>query len=171
MRRAVLTLGGTIAGLAVLLSFKSHSATPNATAAAGPPSNAPGTTSPAQPGGTSGTTGAGAGAARPTPSAARQPGRGSPAATRTITGAVASTQYGPMQIQLTLTGQRITKVTILQRTNDGTESNQIDAFAIPKLTSETLTAQSSRIDAVSGATYTSAGYTKSLQSALDQARS
>jgi uncharacterized protein with FMN-binding domain len=169
MRRAVLTLGGTIAGLAVLLSFKSHSATPNATAAAGPPSNAPGTTSPAQPGGTSGTTGAGA--ARPTPSTARQPGRGSPAATRTITGAVASTQYGPMQIQLTLTGQRITKVTILQRTNDGTESNQIDAFAIPKLTSETLTAQSSRIDAVSGATYTSAGYTKSLQSALDQARS
>jgi uncharacterized protein with FMN-binding domain len=75
-----------------------------------------------------------------------------------------------MQIQLTLTGQRITKVTILQRTNDGTESNQIDAFALPKLTSETLTAQSSRIDAVSGATYTSAGYTKSLQNALDQAR-
>ena len=65
--------------------------------------------------------------------------------------------YGPMQVQLTLTGQKITKVTVLQRTNDGSESDQIDAFAIPKLTSETLAAQSAQIDAVSGASYTSSG--------------
>ena len=75
-----------------------------------------------------------------------------------------------MQVQLTLTGTKITNVNVLQRTNDGSESNQIDSFAIPKLTSETLAAQSARIDAVSGASYTSSGYIKSLQSALDQAK-
>ena len=75
-----------------------------------------------------------------------------------------------MQVQLTLTGQKITKVTVLQRTNDGSESDQIDSFAIPKLTSETLAAQSAHIDTVSGASYTSSGYIQSLQSALDKAR-
>jgi uncharacterized protein with FMN-binding domain len=75
-----------------------------------------------------------------------------------------------MQVQLTLTGQKITKVTVLQRTNDGSESDQIDSFAIPKLTSETLAEQSAHIDTVSGASYTSSGYIQSLQSALDKAR-
>jgi len=45
---------------------------------------------------------------------------------------------------------------------------QIGAFAFPKLISETLSAQNGKIDAVSGASYTSAGYIQSLQSALDK---
>ncbi|MEV5775163.1 FMN-binding protein [Streptomyces antimycoticus] len=40
---------------------------------------------------------------------------------------------------------------------------------MPRLTREALSAQSTHIDAVSGATYTSEGYTRSLQSALDRA--
>jgi uncharacterized protein with FMN-binding domain len=76
-----------------------------------------------------------------------------------------------MQVQVTLAGTKITKVTVLQRTDDGAESDQIDAYAIPKLTSETLAAQSAHIDAVSGASYTSSGYIQSLQSALDKAGS
>jgi uncharacterized protein with FMN-binding domain len=84
---------------------------------------------------------------------------------------VAETTYGPMQVRLTLTGQSITRVTVLQRTDDGAMSNQIDANAIPKLIDETLAVQSARINAVSGASYTSAGYRRSLQSALDQAGS
>ena len=148
MRRALLTLGGTAAGLAALLSFKSHSL-----AAADPAASPPATPA------------VSASASQPMAS-----GTGSsPAAARTVTGATASTPYGPMQVQLTLSGTKITKVTVLQRTNDGAESNQIDANAIPQLTSETLAAQSAQIDAVSGATYTSSGYIKSLQSALDQA--
>jgi uncharacterized protein with FMN-binding domain len=87
------------------------------------------------------------------------------------TGQTVSTQYGPMQVQATLTGGRITAVRVLQQTNVGAQSQQIDAFAIPQLTKEALTAQSARIHAVSGATYTSAGYIQSLQSALDKARS
>jgi uncharacterized protein with FMN-binding domain len=87
------------------------------------------------------------------------------------TGQAVSTAYGPMQVQATLTGGRITGVKVLQQTNLGSLSQQIDASAIPQLTQEALTAQSARIHAVSGASYTSAGYIQSLQSALDKARS
>ena len=163
MRRAVIVLGTTAAGLAALLSFKSHSL-----AASVPPAStpAPSTGSPqAMASGTGpSSTGSTAGQASATPkaSAATQ------AATRTVTGTVANTQYGPMQVRVTLAGSKITEVTVLQRTDDGSESDQIDANAIPKLTSETLAAQSAHIDAVSGASYTSSGYIQSLQSALDQ---
>ena len=44
---------------------------------------------------------------------------------------------------------------------------QIGQFAFPRLISETLAAQNAKIDAVSGASYTSQGYIQSLQSALD----
>jgi uncharacterized protein with FMN-binding domain len=73
-----------------------------------------------------------------------------------------------MQVQITVTGKRITKVNVLQQTNVGSYSGQVDSFAVPQLTSETLSAQSANIDAVSGASYTSQGYIQSLQSALDQ---
>ena len=43
------------------------------------------------------------------------------------------------------------------------------ALAVPKLNQAAVAAGSADIDAVSGATYTSAGYKESLQSALDQA--
>jgi uncharacterized protein with FMN-binding domain len=147
MRRALLTLGGTAAGLAALLSFKTHSL-----AATTPAPSTPAASSP--------TASAAAAKAGTTPSTAT---------VRTLTGTVDNTQYGPMQVQVTLAGTKITKVTVLQRTDDGTESDQIDANAIPKLTSETLAAQNAQIDAVSGATYTSSGYIKSLLGALDMA--
>ena len=102
-------------------------------------------------------------------SASAGAGSGGSTATRTITGAVETTMYGPMQVKVTLEGQKITNVAVVQETNDGQESQQIDSFSIPKLTAETLAAQSARIDTVSGATQTSTGYIGSLQSALDQA--
>ena len=163
MRRAILTIGGTAAGLAALLAFKSH---PVADAsAAGTPAATP---TPTMTAGASSADGGGSAKSASAPASRSGSGSGS-TATRTVTGAVANTQHGPMQVQLVLTGKRITKVNVLQRTDDGQESIQIDSFAIPKLTSETLTAQSARIDAVSGATYTSQGYIQSLQSALDKA--
>ena len=163
MRRAVLTLGGTAAGLAALLSFKTHSpaaaapaaSTPETSAATAAPTLANSAASPATPGSSA------------SPTTAKS---GAPAATRTVTGSVAMTQHGPMQVKITLAGQRITNATVVQHTDDGTESQQIDSFALPKLTSETVAAQSARIDAVSGASYTSSGYIKSLQSALDPAK-
>jgi uncharacterized protein with FMN-binding domain len=163
MRRAVLTLGGTVAGLAALLTFKSH-AIADAAPDAGSPSVSAATSQPAA----SGTASASPGAASKAPSTPKATA-GTQAATRTVTGTVATTAYGPMQVRVTLDGTKITKVAVLQQTDDGGESIAIDAAAIPKLSSETLAAQSARIDAVSGASYTSAGYIKSLQSALDQA--
>lgn len=168
MRRAVIVLGTTAAGLAALLSFKTHSL-----AAADPASSTPAASA-----GTSQPAASGTGSSSPSPAARKKAGAAGPkagatrpAATRTVTGTTTNTQYGPMQVQVTLAGTKITKVTVLQRTNDGAESDQIDANAIPKLTSETLAAQSAHIDAVSGASYTSSGYIQSLQNALDQASS
>jgi uncharacterized protein with FMN-binding domain len=159
MLRAVLALGGTAAGLAALLSFKTHPATPvAATAPAASPSGAS-SAAPKQPT-------ASKKAAAPKKSSG---GGAAQTATRTLTGAVENTQYGPMQVEVTLAGKRITSVKVLQQTNEGSESQQIDAMAIPQLNSETLAAQSAQIDAVSGASYTSSGYKQSLQSALDKA--
>lgn len=160
MIRAVLALGGTAAGLAALLSFKTHpaaeaSSAPMAPAPSGAASSAP--MKGAKPGGAgmSGTAKAAGGTAS--------------TAARTLTGSAVSTQFGPMQVAVTMVGKKITGVKVLQKTDDGAESQQIDANAIPKLTSETLAAQSAQIDAVSGASYTSSGYKQSLQSALDKA--
>ena len=74
-----------------------------------------------------------------------------------------------MQVQITVVNHKIVKVTVLQQTDLGSLSSQIDQRAIPQLDQEALTAQSASIDAVSGASYTSAGYIQSLQSALDKA--
>ena len=159
MRRALLTLGGTAAGLAAVLSFKTHSLAAADPAPSPPAASASPSTSMA----------GGTGSSAASSAASHTPGTGGQAAARTVTGTAATTPYGPMQLQVTLTGMKITKVTVLQQTNDGAESSQIDGTAIPELTGEALAAQSAHIDAVSGATYTSAGYIKSLQSALDKA--
>ena len=173
MRRAILTLGSTAAGLAALLSFKTHSSVADVAEPGASPAAASAAATPAA-SGTAPAKAKASSAASPMKmkakaSASPMPGSGGSTATRTITGAVETTMYGPMQVKVTLEGQKITNVAVVQETNDGQESQSIDAFSIPKLTAETLAAQSARIDTVSGATTTSQGYIGSLQSALDQA--
>jgi uncharacterized protein with FMN-binding domain len=162
LRRAVLALGGTVAGMAALLAVK-FQPSPSAPLVAGtvaPPSA-----------GSAAPSGSAKSQAGKEPSAAAKPtDTGQAVTTKVITGSVAGTRYGPMQVQVTVTGKRITKVDVLQQTNVGSYSGQVDSFAVPQLTSETLSAQSANIDAVSGASYTSQGYIQSLQSALDQVR-
>jgi uncharacterized protein with FMN-binding domain len=87
----------------------------------------------------------------------------------TVTGDVASTQWGPVQVQLTVSGGKITKVSVLQYPSGNGKDVEINGYALPILTQETTSAQSASIDMVSGATVTSTGYIQSLQSALDQA--
>jgi uncharacterized protein with FMN-binding domain len=91
------------------------------------------------------------------------------AGTRTVTGSTVDTRWGPVQVQVTLTDGKITKVTALQLPDGNQRDREINDFAVPQLTQEALSAQSARIDSVSGATYTSDGYIQSLQSALDKA--
>jgi hypothetical protein len=152
MRRVVLAITGTVAGLVALLSFKSHSPTVPVAA----------------------TSGTGGGASSSTSSSSRTiPGEfqsvaGPLTAGETpITGKVANTVYGPVQIQLIVKSSKIVKVAVLEQPTNTIHDIQIGEFAFPRLISETLAAQSAKIDAVSGASYTSAGYIASLQSALD----
>ncbi|GGT10126.1 hypothetical protein GCM10010254_33380 [Streptomyces chromofuscus] len=72
-------------------------------------------------------------------------------------------------MQITVKGSTITGVTALKSPSSTPRSREISADAIPQLNQRTLAAQSANIDSVSGATYTSAGYRQSLQSALDRA--
>ncbi|MFJ3233105.1 FMN-binding protein [Streptomyces sp. NPDC086787] len=89
-------------------------------------------------------------------------------AARTVTGQVAQTQYGPVQVRITVAGGKITRAEAVQAPKGGT-SDQKTALAVPRLNQEAVAAGNARIDSVSGATYTSTGYKQSLQSALDQA--
>jgi len=90
---------------------------------------------------------------------------------RTIafTGAAEQTRYGVVQVKITVTGKKITNVAFVRLEAFDDHSARINSEAAPILLHETLTAQSARIDSVSGASYTSQGYLESLQSALDAA--
>ena len=113
--------------------------------------------------------------AKPAPPTATATGRttATPAPTNgtgpaTATGKVISTPYGQVQVQITVDNGKITDVQAVKLPTHG-DSGQISDYVKPILASETLQAQSAKIDIVSGATYTSTGYARSLQSALDQA--
>lgn len=88
---------------------------------------------------------------------------------RTVTGPVSQTEWGPVQVQITVAGSRITDVQVLQYPHENGKDQQINSYALPILVDETLQAQSANIDMVSGATVTSDGYLTSLQAALDEA--
>jgi uncharacterized protein with FMN-binding domain len=91
------------------------------------------------------------------------------AAGTTVTGSVATTRWGPVQVTITVTDGRVTAVDVPRYPTGNGKDRRINASALPILTKETLTAQSADIYLVSGATVTSEGYVQSLQSALDQA--
>jgi uncharacterized protein with FMN-binding domain len=86
---------------------------------------------------------------------------------RAVTGRAVTTVYGPVQVRLVERSRKIVAVDILRHPAETAMDIQIGQYAFPRLVGETLTAQSARIDTVSGATYTSGGYIQSLQSALD----
>ncbi|MFD0252956.1 FMN-binding protein [Streptomyces sp. NPDC127113] len=139
VRRAVLAGAATVSGIVLLLSLK--------------PASDPGSAS-------------AAGGAAP-PAAAQSPQGGRGAGSGTVTGDAADTQYGPVQVRLTVSGGKITGAEAV-RAPKGGQSDQVTADAVPKLNRAAVGAGTADIDAVSGATYTSAGYVKSLQSALDK---
>lgn len=87
----------------------------------------------------------------------------------TWTGDTVRTAWGPMQVQVTISGGQITDVSALQITGPERRSVQISNAAVPMLRQEVLSAQSASVSMIGGATYTSEGYLRSLQSALDQA--
>lgn len=88
--------------------------------------------------------------------------------TKTVTGSTISTRYGDIAVQITVTNGQITDVQAAALPTYG-HSGEISNYVAPILASEALRAQSAKIDIISGATYTSRAYAKSLQSAIDQA--
>jgi uncharacterized protein with FMN-binding domain len=191
LRRAVIVLGTTAAGLAALFSYKTH------VAGVAVASTSPSVTISPTP--SSGGSLAGSASARPSPSksAAKNPaprpshsatapmtsGGSTPAATHstapssapktsapagksgTFSGPAENTQYGEVQVSITVSNGQITNANgTLPQGGDSIAQN-----ALPQLNQEALTAQSASIQAVSGATYTSNGYIQSLQQAVDQA--
>jgi uncharacterized protein with FMN-binding domain len=103
--------------------------------------------------------------AKPAPTSSAKPAGKS----GTFTGNTINTQFGPVQVKITVQAGKLTDVTPLQLTNYGGRSVEISNYATPILRSEVLAAQSANVNSVGGATYTSQGYLSSLQSALDKA--
>ena len=94
---------------------------------------------------------------------------GSASAGGTFTGDVAPNRYGNVQVQISVVNGTITESTAVQAPTNDRRSVSINNRAVPSLNTETTQAQSAKIQAISGATYTSNGYEQSLQSAIDQA--
>ncbi|GAB3147099.1 FMN-binding protein [Amycolatopsis stemonae] len=155
MRRIAIAVAATVSVVVLLFSYRTS--TDQAPVAAGRPLGRPQPTHTATP---------------PAPAPA-SPGATTPGATTsgggTFTGDAADTRYGPVQVQITVAGGRITDAQAVQYPQESSRDVRINSDAVPALNQEVLQAQSAQIDAVSGATYTSEGYQQSLQSALDQA--
>jgi uncharacterized protein with FMN-binding domain len=100
-------------------------------------------------------------ATTPAPSTSSSSSSGTSGA-NVVTSSTITTEKGPVQLQVTFDGTKITAVKMLQQPN-----HPQTTAAVPKLIAETLQAQSADIDTVSGATITSEAYKTSLQAAID----
>jgi uncharacterized protein with FMN-binding domain len=160
MRRAPFVLAATAAGLAGVFLYHTHGQT-----AALPAVGVVGagrhrsTTTPAS-------------TAPPTtvqgPLSTAAPSTTAPPAVRTVDGSVEQYGYGMLQVAVTASGRHVQHVTLKNLQTADQYSQQLASQVIPMLRSEVLKAQSTHIDAISGATYTSEAYATSVQSALDK---
>jgi uncharacterized protein with FMN-binding domain len=165
MRRITMWFIATVAVVVLLFSYRtSLGGGKPARAAAGldgGAANAPGVVSGPGAGGT---------AADPSPTTGGQAtGAQKNSGSTVVNGSVEQTRWGPVQVQVTISGGRITDVTALRVPNGNFRDEEINSYAVPQLRQEVLAAQSARIDTISGATVTSDGYIGSLQAALDAA--
>jgi uncharacterized protein with FMN-binding domain len=156
MKRAPIILAGTVAGVVGIVGY--HTATPSTAAGVAAStvlsSSAASTTA-------SSTTASAKTTTSSAPTTATS-------ATRTVTGEDVSYRYGDLELKVTRSGGRIENITVVKLDETDPRSQQIDQIAIPQLRQEAISAQSAKINGVSGASYTSAAYEQSLQAALDK---
>jgi uncharacterized protein with FMN-binding domain len=163
LKRAPIVISATVVGLVGVLAFHTTPAKLSVgalpTAQGSQPASSP---APSASSGHRASTGRPAAAGKPT-SRATATGGG----TRSATGTVVDYSYGVMSVKVTVSGSKILNVGIASLDDGGNPTSQsIDQQAIPTLEQEVMQAQSANIQGVSGASYTSAGFTQSLQSAL-----
>lgn len=187
MKRIAYAMLATVSGLVLLFSYRTSTGAEIPTANAAAPAASTGTSGSGTGSGSGSTpndstsgsgsgtdTGSGSGSTTGTDGTGSTTGSGTTSSglkDGTFTGDAASTRYGPVQVQVTVSGGSIASVDVVEYPNENPRDRQINQQAVPMLVSETTSAQSAQIDMISGATYTSRGYQQSLQSALDQAKS
>ena len=138
MKRSAIVIAATAAGLAAVLSFKPHGMQTAAHRRRPPPASPPAT---------------------PT---SRAPRRSSAATSRWPATSATSRSRSPPS------NGKIVSVGMAKMNLHGPQSQQISNSVIPQLEKQTLASNGGPIQGVSGATYTSQAYTRSLQAALDQ---
>jgi uncharacterized protein with FMN-binding domain len=151
MRRTIAMLAVTVVGVILILTFRSHPETPTAV----PPATD-----------RTGRTGASSGAAAPSATAPLT--RALPRGHHVVTGDAEQTQWGIVQVRVTVDARRIVDVRALRLPNSNPLDVQLSGRAVRVLRPAVLAAQSADVDMVSQATVTSDGYLRSLQSALDE---
>ena len=138
MKRSAIVIAATAAGLAALISFK-----PNGVAGGG---------------------------TQAAPTAALTTGNANVKGAQTVVGSDQSLAggLGNIQVKVTASNGKLTSVGMAKMNLHGPQSQQISNSVIPQLEKQTLASNGGSIQGVSGATYTSQAYTRSLQAALDQ---
>ena len=192
MKRAWLIAGGTVGGLGAVLSItppqlSSDSAssglelipspTQSSSSAADPTPAATSSAAPAATKSSQSTSPSATQSAKPAPSkSAAATASPTPAATQaasnkaqsgTFTGDPYTMRYGTVQVKITIANGAITDAVAV--TAPRGENQRYTDRAIPTMRQKTLTAQSSNITGVSGASYTAYAWYISLQSALTKA--
>ena len=188
MKRTLLIVGGTLSGLGAVLAITPPQLGVSDNVQAPLGETLPGTT--AAPAPTAGTNAAPAATAAPSTKATTKPNttktpatkpgatQSAPAVTKpaapstqgvsgTFTGDPIDMSYGIMQIAITVVNGKITDAQAVRVPS--ARNDRYTNMAVPVLRQKTLAAQSSQITGVSGASYTSFGWFKSLQSALTKA--
>ena len=162
MKRALLIAGGTIGGLGAVLTItppQLSSTTqiaggiPQVDPSAAPSASATATTQPTK---------------KPTTASTAAPTKAPSGATDgSFTGDAVTMRYGIVQVKITVQNGKITDA---QAVKAPTGSNdRYTQMAVPRLREQTITAQSANIQGVSGASFTSYGWYKSLVSAIAKA--
>ncbi len=161
MKRGPIVIAGTVAGLIAVLEFHTTPAKLAIASGATLPSSATGGA------GRTGSAGQPAAGSTQSASPAGPGSAGGSRSARTATGPAVNYNFGVLSVKITVASGKITRIGIGYLDDGGNPRSQsIDQQAIPILEQQGLQAQSANIQGVSGASYTSAGFAQSLQSAL-----
>ena len=184
MKRALLIAGGTVGGLGAVLAITppqlgssssiniaggaTSGATSTSASASASSSPSTQTAKSAKPVATKKATAQATATTSATPTATATTAAAAPAAkSGTFTGPAIFVNYGTVQVKITVANGKITDAVAVQAPSG--RNDRYTNMAVPILKQQTLAAQSANIKGVSGASYTSYGWFKSLQGALADA--
>ena len=88
-------------------------------------------------------------------------------AAQSFTGVEVGTRYGPVQVKIMVKDGKIVDAQTVQAPTGS--SDRYTQMSVPVLRERTIDAQSANVQAVSGASFTSYGWSQSLASAIAQA--